>query len=216
MTLHLNLESLSWQDSDGQSFHIALGGAFMWLDALGLIRATKACKSWASLAESQLIGDLPAPQLDAVLQFCLLEVLYDFDDARLPLPMSAIYGEMCHAGRRAFVCHERRTRLEASVFQMLGPANRIQQATFLRDCCPHHVYWALACREIGKSGYKSLEKFGKHFHTQRLIEHILQRWQKRIHHSRNTRSCMEWLLTKVNREHALYLDHQAWRKSLEV
>merc|ERR1712100_712978 len=35
---------------------------------------------------------------------------------------------------------------------------------------------------------------------------------KRIHHSPNTRTCKELLLTRVNRQHKLYLEHERWTK----
>eukprot|EP00928_Gymnodinium_smaydae_P084179 TRINITY_DN6742_c1_g1_i1.p1 TRINITY_DN6742_c1_g1~~TRINITY_DN6742_c1_g1_i1.p1 ORF type:complete len:615 (-),score=98.69 TRINITY_DN6742_c1_g1_i1:3-1847(-) len=182
-----------------------------WLPLSDVVRSAAACKSWSSQLTGYAPLLLPPPQVDAALQFCLLEVLMNFDDARLPLPMSAIWDEMRKAGRRALANAAIRTRMEQVVSQSFGRSYRLQQDQFLREQRPHHAGWTF---DMKKSGFRTLERFGKHFDGQGLVEVFNQRWHKHIHHSPNTRTCTEWLLTRVNRAHRMFIEHQRWRESL--
>merc|ERR1712224_161967 len=108
-------ESLSqWQDRADPSAEIAIRLAYSFLSLPVVLRAGRTCRWWAALASNSVI-DLAPSRADRVLEFCLLEVLYSFDDARLPLPMSAIYGEMCAVARKSSACVERLARLEECV-----------------------------------------------------------------------------------------------------
>eukprot|EP00435_Cladocopium_sp_Y103_P049835 s1553_g15.t1 len=64
--------------------------------------------------------------------------------------------------------------------------------------------------DVKTSGHRTLERMARNFHSMDLIEVTKQRWHKRIHHSPNTRTCIELLLTGVNRSHPLFLEHEAW------
>lgn len=178
-----------------------------WLPLRAALRLTMSCRAWAAA----LVGHLPAVllprQVDELLQFCLLEVLVVFDDDRLPLPISAVYGEMRAAARRAVAEPKTRAHLEAYIFRESGRTSKSPQQQPLKESRPHHIFWEA---EIKSSGFRTLEKFGKHFGEAKLIETFRQRFHKRIHHSPNTRTCMEWLLTKVNRRHPLFLEHERW------
>jgi len=178
-----------------------------WLVLKWAQRALITCRGWKGVLQSRVPLTLPPPQSDALLEFCLLEVLVRFDDARLPLPLSAIYNEMLVAGRRIANDPRSRQHLEASICQFLGPSCKAQQQQFLKDIVPHHIAWS---PDVKTAGFRSLERLGKHFHNERLIETYHQTWHKRIHHSPNTRTCQEWLLTLVNRSHKLYTDHLEW------
>merc|ERR1740121_1575230 len=64
-------------------------------------------------------------------------------------------------------------------------------------------------------GQRSLRnRMFKHFAEARLIEVFHQRWHKRIHHSPNTRTCTEWLMTRVNRHHSVFLEHEQWARKV--
>lgn len=179
-----------------------------WLPLHDVLRSVATCKAWSACLSGHVPLTLPPPQVDALLQFCLLEVLVCFDDGRLPLPMSAIWDDMRKAGRRAIASPSVRIQLENLVFRNLGPANRSQQEEFLREQRPHHVAFSI---ELKGSGFRTLERLGKHYDSENIIEVLHQRWHKQIHNSPNTRTCTEWLLTKVNRAHPLFLEHQVWR-----
>jgi len=200
----------SWQDDAAPTTELAITGAFQWLSLQTITCAARVCQCWASFA-THVPVQLPPPQVDLVLQFCLLEVLADFDDDRLPLPMSAVFGEMCVAARKATACQQRRLQLERQVLRVAGPAYKTQQLEFFKNLRVHHVPWQKACADLRRSGFKTLEKLGKYFHSEKLIDVFHQRWRKQIHHSPNTRTCKEWLLTRVNREHPLFVEHMLWR-----
>jgi len=188
-------------------------GTCDWLPLESALCAMRTCKDWAAALTDHVPLTLPPPQADALLQFCLLEVLVRFDDDRLPLPISALYSEMRLAERRVATSSVTRRRVEESIFRTLGPAFKSQQEQFLRRRRPHHVAWSA---ELKNSGFRTLERLAKHFGVgqDRLIEIFHQRWQKQIHHTPNTRTCWEWVLTKVNRQHPLWVEHATWR--LEV
>lgn len=59
------------------------------------------------------------------------------------------------------------------------------------------------------SGFRTLERFSRHFSGERLIETMRQKWRKTIHHSPNVRTCEELLLTRINKRHPLFLSHSA-------
>lgn len=180
-----------------------------WLQLAPALRLTMACRTWAGLLEGHVPLPLPAPQMDELLMFCLLEVLVRFDDERLPLPMSAVYGEMRMAARRATLSSHVRERLES----MLASER------------PHHNCWEA---DLKQSTFKTLDRFAKKFdgyrsdarHTEdpveqmrqgkRLVETVRQRWRKQIHHTPNTRTCIELMLTRVNRSHPLFIEHEQW------
>lgn len=180
-----------------------------WLHLHGVRTAAAACREWAEALSVRPSLVLPPPQLDELLRFCLLEVLVSLDEARLPLPMTAIYGEMRSAARRAAANPRSRARLEelALARAPLGPSYRSQQKRLIAEGRPHHISWDA---EIRSSSFRTVDKFAKHFHGERLIEVFHHRWGKRIHHSPNTRTCKEWLLTRVNHQHPLYSAHRSW------
>lgn len=208
-----NASLSQWQENGLPATEIAVSRAFDFLNLPSVLQSARICKTWQTFAEKTQV-QLPPPQVDSALQFWLLEVLCDFDDNRLPLPMSAIYGEMCAGARRTWSCDDRLAKVEAQVIQMQGPANKTAQVAFLEGCRPHHIAWPQVVADLRRSGFKSLEKMGNHYHKTRLIDVFNQRWRKRIHHSPNIRVCTEWLLTKVNREHPMYVEHSAWRDTL--
>jgi len=179
-----------------------------WLPLPAALCTKGTAKDWATALTGHLPLVLPPPQTDAFLCFCLLEVLVNFDEDRLPLPVSAVYSEMRSAARRAITNEAYRARLEELILRKLGPACKSQQEKFLQQRRPHHICWDA---QLKNSGFKSLQGFARHFASRRLIGIINQRWQKRIHHSPNLMTCQEWLLTKVNRQHPLFVDHEAWR-----
>lgn len=185
---------------------------FQWLLLRSALRASASGKRWAHSSASVLPVELPPPQVDALLQFCLLEVLQAFDESRLPLPMTAVYAEMRAAGRKALMGTEKRQRMESMVLQSVGRSCRSAQEELFAGlaggrCHRHHISWM---PDVKNSGYRALERMARHFHSINLIEVTKQRWHKRIHHSPNTRTCIELLLTGVNRSHPLFLEHEAW------
>lgn len=184
-----------------------------WLPLQAALCIKATAKDWATVLTGHIPLVLPPPQTDALLCFCLLEVLVNFDEDRLPLPVSAVYSEMRSAARRAIANEVSRARLEELILRKLGPACKSQQEKFLQQRRPHHICWDAQLRN---SGFKSLQGFARHFASQRLIGILNQRWQKRIHHSPNLMTCQEWLLTKVNRQHPLFVDHEAWRLRTSV
>lgn len=184
-------------------------GLCEWLPLSAATRALAACRQLAAALMPRVPLALPPPQADAFLEFCLLEVLVAFDDDRLPLPISAVWGEMRAAARRAASSPAARGHLEALVFRALGPACRAQQERFLNERCPHHIAWS---PDVGSSGFRTVERMFKHFAEARLIEVFHQRWHKRIHHSPNTRTCTEWLMTRVNRNHSAFVEHEQWAR----
>jgi len=153
------------------------------------LRLTMSCQTWSSMLQGHIPLALPPSQTDALLVWSLLQVLVCFDDVRLPLPMSAVFGEMRMAARRA--------SLDVATCKHL-------EGLFQTDR-PHHVCWEA---DIKQSGYKTLDRFAKHFDSKKLIETLRQRWSKKIHHSPNIRTCVELMLTKVNRNHPLFLEHE--------
>lgn len=189
----------------------AILGTCDWLPLQAALCAKASCRDWARALQGRLPLALPPPQADALLRFCLLEVLVCFDDDRLPLPMSAVYSEMRTAARRAVADRAVRAHLEESVLRPLGTACKAQQEEFLRQRRPHHTAWSA---ELKGSGFKTLKRLGEHFAGERLVEVFRQRWRKRIHHSPNIRTCQEWLLTKVNRQHPSFVEHALWRHHL--
>lgn len=176
-----------------------------WLSLVPALRAMQSCRDWAAALGSRVPLVLPPPQADALLQFCLLEVLAAFDDDRLPLPLSAVYSEMRAAARRCAASAAGRTRLEAAVFRMLGEGSRAQQEQLLKECRPQHISWGC---DLRSSGFRTLERLAKHFGAEKLIDILHQCWRQRIHHSLNTRTCKEWVLRKVNRAHPLFVEHE--------
>ncbi|CAE7864303.1 unnamed protein product, partial [Symbiodinium microadriaticum] len=131
-----------------------------------------ACKRWAQALRGRFPVELPPPQVDKLLQFCLLQVLLVFDETRLPLPITAVYSEMRSAGRRATAEPAARSRLESMVLQPAGPSYRAQQSDFLGSFSDgrrqrHHVCWL---PDVKSSGFKSLDKMARHFHATDLIE----------------------------------------------
>lgn len=186
-----------------------------WLPLRDALRLASTCRSWTGSLTGHIPLMLPPPQVDALLQFCLLEVLAVFDDDRLPLPISAVYSEMRAVARRVASDPRALAHLEASVCRDLGPASKAQQRCFLREGLgrPHHVRWQA---EIKISGFRTLERFAKHFSNERLIKTVLEHWHKRIHHSPNVRKCNEWILAFVHRGHPLFLEHARWRSEEAV
>mmetsp|Transcript_37179 Transcript_37179/g.105757 ORF Transcript_37179/g.105757 Transcript_37179/m.105757 type:complete len:523 (-) Transcript_37179:52-1620(-) len=196
----------------GAAAHLGLHEAFLtgvcdFLPLDAALRLTMTCRTWGVALVGHVPLMLPPPQVDALLRFCLLEVLVCFDEGRLPLPISALYSEMRAVGRRAVADPKTRVHLEDSILREQGPACKTQQAELLRKGRPHHVHWQV---EIKSSGFKSLERLARHFSGSQLIQAYQQRWHKRIHHSPNTRTCMEWLLTRINRSHPCFQEHERW------
>merc|ERR1719296_11729 len=70
---------------------------------------------------------------------------------------------------------------------------------------PHHVCWEA---DIKQSSFKTLDRFAKHFDSKKLIETFRHRWRKKIHHSPNSRTCIELMFTRVNRNHPLFVEHE--------
>lgn len=167
-----------------------------WLPLGPAMRLQMACRTWAALLNGHIPILLLPPQTDALLAFCLLEVLLCFDDQRLPLPMSAVYGEMRVAARRS----------------SMEPRARKYLEPFLGSERPHHICWEV---DIKQSHFKTLDRLAKHFDGKRLIETCRKRWRQQIHHSPNYRTCTELLLTRVNRSHPLFLEHEQWTVAAE-
>lgn len=192
---------------DSLVVEVTLPDAFGFLELPVLLRSSRTCRCWATAASSLQV-ELRQPQAIRVLRFCLVEVLYDFDDDRFPLPLSAIYGDMCKVARRAYAADGHAPRLASFCFGTLPH----EQAPS-RGGAPHHVSWHRACGDLRQSGLKTLEKMGRFFQAERLIDVSLQRWRKRIH-KKNLLSCKEWLVTRANRQHPAFNEHAAWRHSL--
>lgn len=163
-----------------------------------------ACKATCQALSRHLPIEPPPPQLDWFLQYCLLEVLLRFDDSRLPLPMSALYSDMRHAAKRVLACSTCLSRIYQGTMRVVSPACKSKQEHFLRQNRPHHVQWA---PNMKSSGFRTLERFSRHFCGERLIETHNKKWRKTIHHSPNVRTCEELLLTRINKEHPLFLSH---------
>lgn len=180
-----------------------------WLPLQAARRTALTCRGMSKLFSGCVPLSLPQPQADAFLQFCLLEVLVTLEEERLPLPMSAIYHEMRAAARRAASNPAVLRHLENLIFKPLGRASR-QQDDFLKSRCPHHIAWSLV--ELKDTSFRTLEKMAKYFDGERLIRVFHQRWRKRIHHSPNTRTCWEWLLTNVKRDHVFFREHEEWTR----
>ncbi|CAK9095084.1 unnamed protein product [Durusdinium trenchii] len=185
---------------------------FQWLSLRSALRASAGTRRWAAGAKAALPVELPPPQVDALLEFCLLQVLQAFDETRLPLPMTAVYAEMRAAGRKALSSAWATARMESTVLQAVGRSSWSAQQELLAGLAEgrnhrHHISWM---PDVKTSGHRSLERMARHFHNLTLVEVTKQRWHKRIHHSPNTRTCVELLLTGVNRSHPLFLEHEAW------
>lgn len=192
-----------WQDYGVEPLDVALTSVFNWLPIAKVLSAGSSCKCWRALA-ARLPLVLPPARADALLTFCLLEVLHHIDVSKLPRPLTAIYGEMTSCARRALVCTELRTHLEASTVQKFADASLQHHASR-----PHHILWSL---DVKRSSWKNLPKLWKHFRSIGLIETCQQRWFKQIHHSGNTRTCSESLLKHVNKSHPLLRDHASWQE----
>lgn len=210
--------SSCWQDHGSQPTEVALSEVLEWLPIVSVLKASaRCCKCWGALARRMPIA-LPPPQVDALLTFCLLETMSRFDDSRAPLGLSAVFGEMCEAARRASACPTLRGSLEDLIIRPLkaamNPKRRenleASQRLFLRSSRPQHIVWR---PDVKQSSFKNLDRMWKYFHEKkRLIEIHQQRWYKPVgHNKKNTRTCSEYALTKVNREHLLYKGHVAGR-----
>lgn len=217
--IHVELEGLELPPSADLEDHTGWDGLpqavlfhiYEWLSLRSALRAAASSRRWAQSAAA-LPVELPPPQVDALLQFCLLQVLQAFDETRLPLPMTAIYAEMRAAARKALAGTSARHRMESMVLQSVGRSCLSAQKDLLAGlaagrCHRHHISWM---PDVKTSGHRTLERMARHFHSMDLIEVTKQRWHKRIHHSPNTRTCIELLLTGVNRSHPLFLEHEAW------
>jgi hypothetical protein len=201
------VHEMQTQDADFSGVEHSLLDICSYLPLKWALQALMTCRSWSSILHSHLPLVLPPPQGDALLQLCLMEVLLHFDEDRLPLPLSALYSEMIVAGRRLAASPRGCQRLESLICRSLGPACKAQQQRFLQDILPHHVAWS---PDVKTSGFKSLERMGKHFHDEKFIGIFVHTFHKRLHHSPNTRTCREQLLKSVNRQHKLYIEHEAW------
>ncbi|CAE8737418.1 unnamed protein product [Polarella glacialis] len=196
----------------GVSPEVVVTRACDWLPLQSAIASMACCRQWAAALRGRIPLSLPPPQVDLLMQFLLLHVLSTFNTERLPFPMSAIYSQMRVAARQASASIEVRTRLEAMVLKRLGPSCRSQQDKLL-DLIregknkPHHVAMVA---NVKKSSHQTLERFARHFETLRVIQVNYQRPPTSIPPSPNLRTCRELLLTKVNRSHALFLDHKLW------
>lgn len=190
-------------------------GILDWLPFKPAIACLAACRHWNAALSGRLPLILPKPQVDALLLFCLLQTLVEFDENRLPLPISAIYGEMRMAARSLMSNVKARKRCEETVLQPFGRSCRTQQERLLNMLClggrPYHVAWRA---DVRRSSFDSLRKLPKHFHESGLIEVVQHRWRKQekdgSHHSPNTRTHQELMLTSVNRNHNLFREHCAW------
>lgn len=187
-------------------------GSLDWLPLKPAIACLAVSRHWNAALLGRLPLVLPEPQVDALLQFCLLQVLVDFDDNRLPLPISAVYGEMRMAARALMSNVEARKRCEATVLQPLGRSCRTQQDRLLQMLRlggnrPYHIAWTA---DVRRSSFDSLQKLAKHFHKTGLIEVVQQRWRKDGHTNPNTRTCQELMLTSVSRSHNLFREHASW------
>jgi hypothetical protein len=190
-----------WQDSN-PLLCIIVAMAYNFLHLPSVLQAAQTCSCWKAHAAMSRIA-LPPSQIDAVLQFCLLEVLWDFDEKRLPFPLSAIYSGMCTAARRVANSTEHCARLESSILDEGGSAANRNS---------YHVPWFHACADLRRSSFKTLDRLGKYFRGQRLIDTYNERFKKQVHH--NFRTCQEVLLIRINRQHPLMAQHNAWRLSL--
>ncbi|CAJ1345807.1 unnamed protein product [Effrenium voratum] len=215
--LELELELAGLPDDEAASLWEGLPQAMLlhccgYLSLRSALPVAATCRRYTEHLAKAVPVELPPPQVDALLEFCLLQVLLGFDEERLPLPVTAIYAEMRGAAKRAVVNAEARLRLESTVLQAVGRSCKAQQKDLLDGFAdgrshPHHVSWM---PDVKSSCHRSLERMAKHFHSTNLIEVTKQRWHKRIHHSPNTRTCTELLLIGVNRTHPLFQEHEAW------
>lgn len=192
-----------WQECSGDSHsaELALAEAFAWLQVPAVVYAGRSCRSWRAWSR-QLPKQVADPKtMDAMLTFCLLEVLSEFSEARLPFPLTAIYGEMCAKARKVAADAALLDRMARFVCCAHPPARAAMDRA-------QHVIWTL---DIKQSSFKNLEKMWRHFHSKRVIEAHQQRWFKSMKNGKNTRTCCEWLLTRVNFEHQALVEHDAAR-----
>merc|ERR1739848_668443 len=101
--------------------------------------------------------------------------LFNFSESRLPFPLTAVYGEMCAVARRATGVCELSTRMASFVIGAIGTPGSTSLALEAVLRRPQHVLWHL---DVRQSGFKSLEKMWRHFHSKRLLEAHQQRWYK--------------------------------------
>ncbi|CAK0856760.1 unnamed protein product, partial [Prorocentrum cordatum] len=192
-----------WQESpsDSHSAEVVLSQAFQWLHVPAVVRAGRACRCWRAWSRQLPTRIADQKTMDAMLTFCLLEVLSEFSDARLPFPLTAVYGEMCAKAREATTVEGLSGRMASFVCSAHAPAGaRMRHA--------QHVVWGL---DVRQSSFKNLEKMWRHFHSKRLIDAHQQRWYKSMKNGKNTRTCCEWLLTRVNFGHQAFGDYAAAR-----
>merc|ERR1712196_277111 len=90
------------------------------LQVSAVVRAARCCRCWARLARPLPMAVTDSQVMDVALTFCLLEVLFNFSEARLPFPLTAVYGEMCAVARRATAVCELSTRMASFVISTLG------------------------------------------------------------------------------------------------
>merc|ERR1712137_237028 len=205
----MSVQSSQWQDGGVESAEMVLVHVVDFLPAFVVFRFARCCKFWSQLAHRTLITSLPLPQVDALLMFLLMEWLLEFDDSRLPLPLSAVYGEMCAVGRRIVAADDvSRKHLEMDIFRLIGNTHKCAQQDFLRIQKPHHIVMRA---DVRQSRFKTLEKMCKRFNSMHIIEIYHARWRKQIQNSKASRTCFEWQLMKVNRQHELFLHHVTQR-----
>lgn len=202
-----------WQDCSAASLDIVLHGAFRFLVLPEILHAGRICRCWRALTMHVPIEVKPC-QAVAVLQFCLLEVLCDYSDSRLPLPWTAVFGDMRRLVRRLYRKPSHCSRLADAASSQLGCTDRIERLRVLQVSFPHHVAWPRACSDLRHTGFKTLEKMGRHFQAEQLVEVSMQRWRARVHHTPNMRSCKELMLTHIGWQHPLLMAHIAWRESV--
>merc|ERR1719469_329951 len=110
---------------------------------------------------------------------------------------------MTMAARHATMCEARRSYVEEQAMSKCVPACKAQQEQFRSQGRPYHVAWQKV--DLKRSGFRSLERFTRHFHNARLIETFNQKWRKSLKSSPNVRTCYEMCLTRGNRKHPLFL-----------
>eukprot|EP00929_Paragymnodinium_shiwhaense_P022226 TRINITY_DN14249_c0_g2_i1.p1 TRINITY_DN14249_c0_g2~~TRINITY_DN14249_c0_g2_i1.p1 ORF type:complete len:354 (-),score=77.34 TRINITY_DN14249_c0_g2_i1:161-1222(-) len=188
-----------WQA--GNELEAVFTGLFGALAVDDVLRSSRCCSAWHTVAKT-IPRRLTNPRvMDALLSFCLVEVLAVFSDDKLPFPLTATYGEMCAVARSLHSRPAVLDRLMLFLSKHLGSSCDVFPN-------PQHVMWSL---DVKQSSFKSLEKMWHHFHTSRLLGATRQRWFKRMKNSHNTRTCCEWLLIKVNTEHPLLAEHEFLR-----